>query len=118
MNNINDIGCKWRMCGNYVELDVHHSNFHPGLHKNDSPKYARIMFRNDGSGYIRHNGKIWNINKEYEFAVMLCGGYTEGKIVIKAENENAAYSKAMDYVAERLCGAFPDLDIEYSVEMI
>ena len=62
MNSINDIGCKWCICGNYVELDMHHSNFHSGLHKSDSPKYARIMFRNDGSRYIRHNGNTWNIN--------------------------------------------------------
>jgi hypothetical protein len=54
--------------------------------------------------------------KTYKFAVSLCGGWCGGDIKIKAENEEVAYEKAMDYVVNKLVKAFPTLDIEYNVE--
>lgn len=54
--------------------------------------------------------------KTYKFLVSLCGGWCNGNIEIAAENEEAAYEKAMDYVADKLVKAFPTLDIEYNVE--
>jgi hypothetical protein len=54
--------------------------------------------------------------KEYKFAVSLCGGWCNGHIEIKENNENDAYEKAMDHVVGKLVEAFPDLDIEYNVE--
>ena len=52
----------------------------------------------------------------YHFDVMLCGGYAGGQIEIVAYNYDEAYEEAMDLVAKRLVEAFPELDIEYSVE--
>ena len=54
--------------------------------------------------------------KTYKFLVSLCGGWCNGNIEVAAENEEAAYDKAMDMVAEKLVEAFPTLDIEYDVE--
>lgn len=54
--------------------------------------------------------------KTYEFLVSLCGGWCNGSIFIDANDENEAYNKAMDHVANKLVKAFPTLDIEYSVE--
>lgn len=54
--------------------------------------------------------------KTYRFGVGLCGGWSSGSIKIKAENEDVAYEQAMDYVANKLAKAFPELDIEYNVE--
>lgn len=64
MKNINDIGCQWRFAENsdYIELDIHQSNFHCGITKSTSPKYAKIMTRNNGTRYIRHNGEMWDID--------------------------------------------------------
>ena len=64
MENINNIGCKWRIvsAGDFVELDVHQSNFHAGTCASDSPKYAKIMYRANGERYVRHAGKTWNID--------------------------------------------------------
>lgn len=55
--------------------------------------------------------------KEYKFLVSMCGGWCNGTLVIKAEDEDEAYDKAMDYVGDKLSDAFPDLDIEYNVEL-
>lgn len=55
---------------------------------------------------------------EYEFAVSLCGGYANGTIVIEAENDDAAYEKALEYVGQKLYEAFPELDIDYTVEFV
>ena len=54
--------------------------------------------------------------KTYKFAVSLCGGWCGGHINIKAENDEIAYDKAMDYVVNKLVKTFPTLDIEYNVE--
>lgn len=54
--------------------------------------------------------------KTYKFAVSLCGGWCNGNIDIKAKNEDEAYDKAMDHIANKLVKAFPTLDIEYNVE--
>ena len=54
--------------------------------------------------------------KTYKFAVSLCGGWCGGLLKIKAENEDVAYEKAMNYVVNKLVKAFPTLDIEYNVE--
>jgi hypothetical protein len=54
--------------------------------------------------------------KTYKFLVSLCGGWCNGSIEVTAENEEAAYDKAMDMVVEKLVKAFPTLDIAYDVE--
>ena len=54
--------------------------------------------------------------KTYKFAVSLCDGWCAGYLEIKAKNEDIAYDKAMDYVANRLAKAFPTLSIDYNVE--
>lgn len=54
--------------------------------------------------------------KTYKFAVSLCGGWCCGYLEIKAKDEDTAYEKAMDRVANKLVKAFPTLDIEYNVE--
>ena len=54
--------------------------------------------------------------KVYEFAVSLCGGWCGGILEIKAKNEDIAYEKAMDYVANKLVKAFSSLEIDYNVE--
>lgn len=56
--------------------------------------------------------------KEYKFYVILCGGYCGGEMTIKAENSDEAYDKAIDDIGHRLYKAFPELDIEYSVEIV
>lgn len=48
---------------------------------------------------------------------MLCGGYCGGYIHVNADDEDDAYDKAIEYVGRRLYKAFPELDIEYSVEL-
>lgn len=55
--------------------------------------------------------------KEYKCYVSLCGGYTDGFLKVKAANEDKAYDKAMDLVVKRLVKAFPELDIDYNVEV-
>lgn len=54
--------------------------------------------------------------KTYKFLVSLCGGWCNGFLEIEAENEDIAYNKAMDFVADKLVDAFPMLDIHYNVE--
>jgi hypothetical protein len=55
--------------------------------------------------------------KGYKFLVSMCGGWCNGTLVIKAEDEDEAYDKAIDYVRDKLSDAFPELDILYSVEL-
>lgn len=55
--------------------------------------------------------------KTYKFCVILCGGYCGGYIYVDADDEDDAYDKAIEYVGPRLYKAFPELDIEYSVEL-
>lgn len=55
--------------------------------------------------------------KEYNFYVQICGGYADGNIVIKAKSESEAYDEAIEYVGNKLYNAFPELDIEYNVEI-
>ena len=54
--------------------------------------------------------------KTYKLLVSLCGGWCNGFLEIEAENEDVAYNKAMDFVADKLVEAFPMLDIHYNVE--
>lgn len=54
--------------------------------------------------------------KTYKFAVSLCGGWCTGYLKVKAENEEAAYEKVSDQVANRLAKVFPTLSIDYDVE--
>lgn len=56
--------------------------------------------------------------KEYKYYVDLCGGSCGGVMTIKAKDADDAYMKAMEDVGKRLYQAFPDLDIEYNVEII
>lgn len=54
--------------------------------------------------------------KTYKFAVSLCGGWCNGYLEIKAQNEDVAYYKAMVYVENKLKKAFPTLSIDFNVE--
>ena len=56
--------------------------------------------------------------KEYKYYVDLCGGSCGGVMTIKAKDADDAYVKAMEDVGTRLYQTFPDLDIEYNVEII
>lgn len=56
--------------------------------------------------------------KRYQFYVNLCGGTCGGVITVKAKDEDDAYEKAMDSVVNRLVKAFPELSIDYNVEML
>ena len=64
--NINDIGHKWRITpsGDYVELDIHNSNFHPGTHANDSPKYLKIQYNHNWQRYVLFQRKSWFIDND------------------------------------------------------
>lgn len=55
--------------------------------------------------------------KEYEFYVRLCGGFCDGTIKIEAENEDEAYGKAVELVGDKLTDAFPELDIEFDIDL-
>ena len=48
-------------------------------------------------------------NNEYRFAVSLCNGWAGGAIIIKAQNEDEAYEKAMDYINKKLTSAFSNI---------
>ena len=54
--------------------------------------------------------------KIYKFAVSLCGGWCDGTLNVKAENEDTAYTKVTERVLEKLNKAFPSLSIDYNVE--
>ena len=54
--------------------------------------------------------------KEYKFLVGLCGGWCDGTLTIKANNDDEAYNNACDTVVKRLVDAFPELEIDYDVE--
>lgn len=56
--------------------------------------------------------------KEYKFYVILCGGYCSEEMTIKAKDSDEAYDKAMDDIRQKLYKTFPDLDIEYNVEIV
>lgn len=55
---------------------------------------------------------------EYLFKVSLNGVPCEGKLAVKATDEDAAYQIAKDMVSDRLCTAFPELDIEYGIDFV
>jgi hypothetical protein len=65
---ISEIGHKWKynrdFAPDYIVIDVHNSNFHPGTTAKDSPKFCKIMTRTDGREYIRHAGTTWIIDAE------------------------------------------------------
>lgn len=54
--------------------------------------------------------------KTYEFGVSLCGGWCDGSLKVKADNDEEAYDVAMDIVFKRLTKAFPSLEIDFDVE--
>lgn len=56
--------------------------------------------------------------KTYRFYVSLCNGWCGGVIEEKADNEDEACDKAIDDVGNRLAKAFPELSIDYNVELI
>lgn len=60
---ISEIGHKWQWShsGDYIVIDIHNSNFHPGTHCSDSPKFAKVMYRADGTAYIRFHGVSWDV---------------------------------------------------------
>lgn len=66
--NIKDIGYQWRITpdGDYVEVDIHNSNFHPGTHASDSPKYVKVQYNRDGNRYIMFQRKAWFIDGKGE----------------------------------------------------
>lgn len=55
--------------------------------------------------------------KDYEFLVSICNGWCNGTLVFSANNEDEAYEMAIEYVGNKLTEAFPELDIEYTVEI-
>lgn len=57
-------------------------------------------------------------NTTYQFYVNLCGGTCGGTLTVKAKDEDEAYEKAMDLVDKRLVKAFPELEIDYDVEIV
>ena len=50
--------------------------------------------------------------REYEFAVIICGGYTEGSIYIEANNYDEAYDKGISQIQEELKDLSVIVDIE------
>lgn len=57
--------------------------------------------------------------KNYNYKVCLCDGhYCRGKIFVQANTEEEAYEKVVDSIGERLRVSFPELDINYWVELI
>lgn len=55
---------------------------------------------------------------KYSFLVMLNEGYScGGTITVEAENSESAEEKAMDSFVNRWIQAFPELDVDYSVEL-
>lgn len=56
---------------------------------------------------------------EYLFKLRLCDGYEcGGTIKINANNEKDAYNSVIEYVGTKLYQAFPELSIDYSVELV
>ena len=55
---------------------------------------------------------------EYLFKVSLNGVPCEGTLAVKAPDEDTAYQMAQDLVSDRLCTAFPELDIEYGIDFV
>lgn len=53
-------------------------------------------------------------NNKYIYSVSF--GYTSGKLSVAAANEDEAQDKILESIGEKLADAFPELDIEYSVE--
>lgn len=55
---------------------------------------------------------------EYAYRVCLCDGYyCNGNIIVKADTEEEAYNKVMDYVLNNLAKALPELGIDVSIEL-
>lgn len=55
---------------------------------------------------------------DYQFRVSINGARCEGSVSVKAVDPDDAYQKAQEKVSDRLCRAFPELDIEYDVEPV
>ena len=55
--------------------------------------------------------------KAYRFLVSFCNGWCDGFLAVKAFDEDSAYDKAMDIVVTRLANSFPELGIDYNVEL-
>lgn len=55
---------------------------------------------------------------DYQFKVFINGERCEGTVSVKAVDIDDACQKAQEKVSDRLCRAFPELDIEYSVDPV
>lgn len=54
---------------------------------------------------------------KYYFLLTLNGGYCEGHIVVEAKNQEEATTKAQDSFVTRWCEAYPELEVDYDVEL-
>ena len=60
-----------------------------------------------------------NAQKDFNFAVTLCDGYkADGIYAVKAASESEAQEKALTEICDKLYRALPELDIEFSVELL
>ena len=50
--------------------------------------------------------------KEYEFAVIVCGGYADGSIYIMADNYDEAYEKGIEQIVDELKNLSVGVEIE------
>lgn len=57
-------------------------------------------------------------NKKYSFYVSLCHGWCDGAISVYAKDEDAARDRVENEINKRLCKAFPELSIDYNVELV
>lgn len=55
---------------------------------------------------------------EYLFKVSLNGVPCEDTLAVKAPDEDTAYQVVQDMVSDRLCTAFPELDVEYGIDFV
>lgn len=55
--------------------------------------------------------------KEYKFYVNFCDGCAGGVYTVKAKNYSSAYDKAIDQIGKKLYKAFPELEIDYDIEV-
>ena len=56
--------------------------------------------------------------EKYKYKLCLCDGrFATGHIEVYAEDEESAYDKAVEIVGTKLYAAFPELEIEYYVEL-
>ena len=54
---------------------------------------------------------------KYSFYVEVCGGYCDGTITVEAADCEKAHELAQDSFVYRWCEAFPELEVDYDVEL-